>query len=92
MNEKLMQYLAGNEGKYPHLLEAKFPRITGKIVELWDSSRKITDYFSDLMIDKRGTRKGFPPDIAREIFVLSVFYENVWAKEHKAGDIWGAGR
>jgi ankyrin repeat protein len=90
MNAKLMKCLAGAENRYPHLLEAKYPRIAEKIAELWNSPKKSTDYFTDLLIDKRGGRQGFPPDIAREIFLLSVYYDNARANENTGGDVWGA--
>jgi ankyrin repeat protein len=89
MNETLMKYLEGAEGKYPHRLEANYPRILEKIAELWSSPHQIADYFTDLMIDKRGTRQGFPPDIASEIFVLSIYYDNFLAKQAESGDAWG---
>ena len=71
MNEKLLFLLDGYEESYPLNMEEQFPRIMNKIVELWDST-EIDAYFTDLMIDNRGgTRQGFPPKVASEIFALS---------------------
>lgn len=54
---------------YPSSLERDFERILAKIEELWDTPR-IHDYFSDLLIDKRGGRRGFPPDVLADIIRL----------------------
>lgn len=83
MNEKLLFLLDGYEECYPLNMEEQFPRIMNRIVELWDS-REIDDYFSELMIDKRGgTRQGFPPRVASEIFALSMAHANIRDKKKK---------
>ncbi len=78
--------------KYPIALEQKFERILTKISELWRKP-EMADYFEDLIIDKRGGRQGFPPDVAADIFRLSALYEDMrrrgeiedpWA--HEGGD------
>src|SRR5262245_41384063 len=55
--------------QYPHALEDRFDRILSKIDESWDRS-EIDDYFSDLIIDKRGGRQGFPKKLLAEILML----------------------
>jgi uncharacterized protein len=57
----------GNQ--YPHALEDRFDRILTKIDELWDRP-EIDDYFSDLIIDKRGGRQGFPKEVLADILML----------------------
>lgn len=54
---------------YPSSLERDFERILLKLEELWDTP-KIHDYFSDLLIDKRGGRRGFPPVVLADILRL----------------------
>lgn len=77
MNEKLMHKLRGQEAAYPKKLEAQFQRVFSRIVELWDT-KEIDDYFNDLLMDTRGgTRQGFPPEVASEIFALSVAHEKI---------------
>jgi hypothetical protein len=72
MNEELLQLLQGNEDHYPHALEEQFPRILNKIIIMWGSP-ELDQYFSELLMDSRGgTRQGFPPNIASEIFNLSM--------------------
>src|SRR5689334_15651998 len=55
--------------QYPHALEDRFDRILTKIDELWDRP-EIDDYFSDLIIDKRGGRQGFPKEVLADILML----------------------
>lgn len=59
---------------YPRHLEAQYDRILTKLEALWDTP-EIHDYFSDLLIDKRGGRKGFPKEVLNEIIALREFHE-----------------
>lgn len=61
--------------KYPYHLEAQFERILVKIEELWHTPG-IDDYFSDLLIDKRGGRKGFPKEVLQDILNLRDLRES----------------
>lgn len=88
MEEKLKELFKGKEDKYPRQLEAKFGRILNRIMELW-AKPALDDYFSELMIDDRGDRQGFPPEIVAELLVLSLMhYEEMEAKSKKEEDIW----
>ena len=62
------------ENDYPFFLEEHFGRILVKIVDLWDTPL-IHDYFSDLLIDKRGGRQGFPAEAVKELVMLREFHE-----------------
>ena len=88
MNDKLIAYLGNFRGRYPHGLEAKYPRILDRIVELWESPKSTIAYLNELMIDERGGRQGFPPDIVREIFVLSLTYESTRGKQGERVPMW----
>lgn len=84
MNEKLLNLLSGQEELYPLHLEEKYLRVLTRIVELWDS-KEIDDYFNDLTIDNRGgTRQGFPPEVASEIFALSMAHAKIRLKQQQA--------
>ena len=87
MYEKLMVHLRGFENNYPYRLEEKFARIVEKIAELWDTS-DIDGYFTELLIDSRGNRVGFPPEIAREIFLLSITHDEILKKRREETDVW----
>lgn len=73
-NARMAEILHKMPERYPFALEQKYERILNKIADLWDTL-EIDDYFSDLMMDSRGGRQGFPPDIAEEIVVLSKTHE-----------------
>ena len=88
INIKLQQYLALAPELYPHQLAERFPRIVDAIVAAWPSSEQATAVFDDLLVDRRGTRQGFPPEIAREIFQLSMGYEKLRAAAEQRGDVW----
>lgn len=60
--------------KYPYSLEKQFGRVLTKIDMLWDTEQ-IDDYFCDLVIDKRGSRKGFPKDVMNDILQLRTLRE-----------------
>ena len=86
MDQRLLRILGGRTEDYPHALEYKYPRIFGKIMALWDAP-EIGDYFTELVVDKRGDRAGFPQDVAAEIVHLSL----VHAAHHTAdqqSDVW----
>ena len=72
-NEQFAEVFRTRPEKYPYLLEKGFPRILAKIAKIWGTD-KANEYFIELLVDKRGTRKGFPPIIAEEIFFLSELH------------------
>ena len=51
-------------------LEAKFPRIAETIRSLWGSA-KLDRYLEQLLIDDRGNRNGFPPEVVEALLALS---------------------
>lgn len=59
---------------YPSQLEARYERILIRIESLWGMPL-IHDYFSDHLIDKRGGRQGFPPEVAKDIVKLREYHE-----------------
>lgn len=71
MNHPLFETLGQG---YPHRLEEKFDRILTQIEKLWGTPA-IEDYFSDLIIDRRGNRKGFPKDVMDEIIMLRQLHQ-----------------
>lgn len=71
----------------PFLLCRKFPRIANKLAELWTLPLYCDKYMDALMLDQRGTRKGFPEDIAKELSALRVHFVTNVAKQHF--NAWG---
>lgn len=73
-------FFADMGGGYPYALEEQFDRILIKLEELWDTPA-IEAYFSDLLIDKRGGRKGFPPEVLADIVRLFEYRENLTLRQ-----------
>lgn len=89
MNERILQWLNGEEARYPRALEQQFPRVLNKILELWNTP-DIEAYFYELMVDTRGgTRQGFPPAVASDIFALHNAYTSKNLNWHEQANIWG---
>lgn len=76
MHEKIAKYFEGKEQFYPAALEAKYARIFNRIMDLW-GMQELEEYFADLMVDKRGGRQGFPPDVLNDILTLSRIHGRI---------------
>ncbi|MGZ4999204.1 MAG: ankyrin repeat domain-containing protein [Methylomonas sp.] len=71
MKHELFETL-GND--YPTALQQKYPHVFKKIVALWNKP-EIGSYFTSLLIDTRGGRKGFDADAFKDIHQLYYFRE-----------------
>lgn len=60
--------------EYPFALEDKYERILKKINDLWHDP-DIDAYFTSLLIDTRGARKGFEQDVFKDIQRLHKYHE-----------------
>ena len=91
MNDNILRLLNGAEEKYPHALEQRYPHVLARILELWKLPA-IDKYFDELMMNTRdGKRQGFPPDVAMEIFNLSLIHDKQRPNKpaSQATDVWG---
>ncbi len=62
---------AAAEAPHPFpIVEAKFPRIALQIHDLWGTP-ECDRYLDKLIIDDRGNRAGFPPDVMTALLELS---------------------
>ncbi|BBP03928.1 hypothetical protein TPL01_27870 [Sulfuriferula plumbiphila] len=52
-------------------LENLFPRIAQALTEKWGTP-DVETYLADLMIDNRGTRKGFPFEVVEELILIDT--------------------
>jgi uncharacterized protein len=87
-NEQFAEVFKSRPDKYPLLLEKGFPRIFSKIAAIWGTD-KANEYFIELLVDKRGTRKGFPQKIAEEIFFLSELHTLLYhGQSLSGGQVW----
>lgn len=55
------------ESVRPISLLASFPRVANKIAVSWAMRHSCLPVLEDLLIDRRGGRRGFPADVAREL-------------------------
>ena len=58
----------------PMELARQFPRIANRLRQLWKQVARCEEYLDDLLVDRRGTRKGFPPKIAQELQALREYH------------------
>jgi len=70
MHPVLAEYFEKKPDLYPQALESKYSRVFNKIMAMW-GSQALEEHFSDLIVDKRGGRQGFPADVAADIILLS---------------------
>ncbi|OGB26626.1 MAG: hypothetical protein A3I66_03530 [Burkholderiales bacterium RIFCSPLOWO2_02_FULL_57_36] len=71
----------------PGGLVQRFPRIANKLAEQWRRPANCEKYLDALILDHRGSRKGFPPDIAGEIALLKTHLNRNTVVQ--PSDIWG---
>ena len=58
----------------PMVLAGRYPRIANKIADIWRRVARCEEYLDTLVVDRRGNRTGFPPDVAQELNNLRGFY------------------
>lgn len=61
----------------PLALLRQYPRIANMMAGTWPDPPSYRAYLHDLLTDRRGSRKGFPPEIVQELLALRVHYEDL---------------
>jgi hypothetical protein len=51
-----------------------FGRIANNLAANWSDPEVTVAYFSDLLVDTRGCRRGFPPQVVNELLTLQAYY------------------
>lgn len=69
----------------PMALARQIPRIVDELARLWPRPGVLA-YFDDLLLDRRGGRQGFPPDIYRELVRLQSY--RLEQSPSKVVDVW----
>jgi hypothetical protein len=59
----------------PLALLQRFPRIANALARLWQDNIGLRLYLDDLLVDRRGGRRGFPPQIHNELLILREYHE-----------------
>jgi hypothetical protein len=57
------------------IVRSKFPHIAERIGSLW-GTKACDAYLDELLIDDRGNRQGFPPEVATALFKISREHEH----------------
>ena len=57
----------------PMALLRQFARVANLIAATWGDVEAFETYIESLLTDKRGNRKGFPPEIVEELSALEVY-------------------
>jgi len=88
MNARFVDALLRQPNRYPRHLEVRHPRILERIAQLWGTSQ-LDGHLQELLIDSRGTRQGFAPEVMSDLMFLQGLH--IEGKQTApAGDIWGA--
>ena len=58
----------------PHVLAAQFARIANLLCTVWDDPSACKRCFYELLVDRRGGRRGFSIAVLRELNALSAYY------------------
>jgi hypothetical protein len=59
----------------PQHLAKEFPRITNALSRQWRAPEACLEYLDELLIDKRGDRRGFPLEILLELASLKGHFQ-----------------
>jgi hypothetical protein len=54
----------------PVELLKRYPRIANRLAECWSDARATSHNLDELVLDRRGGRRGFPPQVAQELVLL----------------------
>ena len=58
----------------PNLLLERYPHVANRLALCWADKALTNRLFEDLLVDKRGGRKGFPPQVSAELLRLRAAY------------------
>lgn len=70
----------------PMELARQFPRIANRLRHLWKQVAKCEQYLDNLLVDRRGTRKGFPSEISEELEALRQYHALLYPRERTTWD------
>ena len=71
----------------PFACAHRFPRIANSIADLWCRVPQCEQYLDSLILDARGHRTGFPPDVAKELLALRNYFSDLHPRREYAWDL-----
>ena len=72
------------EAARPKKLADGNPRIANALAECWDDAARANAYIDDLLTDRRGGRRGLPPEVKEELQLLQQLLLTS-IKRHRVG-------
>lgn len=81
-----MRWMAGlPRDVQPLALGDAFPRIANMLARLWPSAVAFSEYMGELLVDRRGGRRGFPVEVLADLQRLRAYH----GKLHPGhADVW----
>ena len=70
----------------PMALAARYPRIANNIAGIWRRVARCEEYLESLVVDRRGDRAGFPPNVGFELNNLRGFYAELHPSNRSCWD------
>jgi hypothetical protein len=58
----------------PHALCELYPRVANLVAAMWGEPENLKAYFDELLVDRRGGRRGFPPGVAGDLRTLRAYH------------------
>jgi hypothetical protein len=89
MNSRFVNALLRHPNRYPSHLDARHPRILERIAQLWGTSQ-LDGYLQELLIDSRGGRQGFAPEVMSDLMFLHSLHIDCQEQAPAPTDVWGA--
>ena len=69
------RWLAGlSPATFPAALVRQYPRIVNLLALHWDDRMACPAYFEELLVDRRGGRRGFPTDVLEDLQNLREYW------------------
>lgn len=92
LNPRIKLLFKNLPDKYPHLLEQNYIHILNRLMQLW-ALPEFDTFMHDLLIDKRGGRQGFPPEVLAELLFMNELHNIFQQKGYhlpEVADPWKA--
>ena len=87
LRAKLQACLGPCAADYPKLVEQRFPHILAKLVEVWNTP-ELEPYLDRLVFSDRDGRRGFPEEVALELFHLGTALRTLGLIKPSSGTGW----
>jgi hypothetical protein len=57
----------------PFVLLRRYARVANLVAATWHDANLFRSYVESLLVDRRGGRRGFPPNVRRELIILQKY-------------------